>query len=44
MKLILFTYFPSSFHGAKQRSPVFHLIPVRAADDVAALFACEEDA
>ncbi len=39
-----YTYFPSSFHGAKHRSPVFHLIAEREADDVAVLFDCDEDA
>ena len=38
------TYFPSSFHGAKHRSPVLHLIAVRVADDAAAvLFDCDVD-
>jgi hypothetical protein len=34
------TYFPSSFHGAKHRSPVFHLIAVRADDDAAVAVLC----
>jgi hypothetical protein len=42
-KFLIFTYFPSSFHGAKHRSPVFHLIAVRADDDVAVLFDCDDD-
>lgn len=38
------TYFPSSFHGAKHRSPVFHLIPVRVFDDAALLFDWDDEA